>query len=164
MKRTPTKATVPQDDKFLNALADAYRLQEAIISATELCIMSTNKDGIITSFNRAAEQLLGYESEEVIGKISPVIFHDFDEIIHYSQVLSDELQISLEPGRECVIASARITRQADRKEWTYLRKNGTKVPVSISVTGLWDNHDVLIGYATIATDITHRKKAEDELL
>src|SRR5690606_3035156 len=113
MKRTPTKTTVPQDDKFLNALADAYRLQEAIISATELSIMSTNKDGIITSFNPAAEELLGYGSDEVIGKISPVIFHDLDEIISYSQVLSDELKTSIEPGLECLVARARATRKAE---------------------------------------------------
>lgn len=163
MKRTPTKTTVPQDDKFLNALADAYRLQEAIISATELSIMSTNKDGIITSFNPAAEELLGYGSDEVIGKISPVIFHDLDEIISYSQVLSDELKTPIEPGLECLVARARATRKAERKEWTYLRKDGTRIPVSVSVTGLWDDNDVLIGYATIATDISMQLQAHQRV-
>lgn len=163
MKRTSTKATIPQDDKFLNALADAYRLQEAIISATELSIMSMNKEGIITSFNRAAEELLGYQSEEVIGKISPVVFHDLDETISHSQVLSEELGIPVEPGFDCLVARARVSKKADRKEWTFLHKNGTRIPVLLSVTGLWDDHDTLIGYATIATNISREKRAHQKL-
>src|SRR5690606_10920701 len=163
MKRTSTKATIPQDDKFLNALADAYRLQEAIISATELSIMSMNKEGIITSFNRAAEELLGYKSEEVIGKISPVIFHDLDEILSHSQMLSEELGIPVGPGFDCLVARAKVSRKAERKEWTFLHKDGTRIPVLLSLTGLWDDHDALIGYATIATNISREKRAHQKL-
>ncbi|MFZ6013367.1 MAG: PAS domain S-box protein, partial [Bacteroidota bacterium] len=77
-----------KDDKFLNALADAYRLQEAIISATELSIFSTTTEGIITSFNRAAEAMLGYTAEEVIGKSSPLVFHDLEELVKRAEALS----------------------------------------------------------------------------
>ncbi len=94
MRRAPTKTKALQDDKFLNALADAYRLQEAIISATELSIMSTTIDGMITSFNRAAEKLLGYSSEEVIGRLNPVVFHDLHEVVDQSQKLSVEIPTS----------------------------------------------------------------------
>src|SRR5690606_39647059 len=95
MRRAPTKTQALQDDKFLNALADAYRLQEAIISATELSIMSTTIDGMITSFNRAAEKLLGYSSEEVIGRLNPVVFHDLHEVVDQSQMLSVEMGMPL---------------------------------------------------------------------
>src|SRR5690606_10619695 len=132
-------------------------------NATELSIMSMNKEGVITSFNRAAEELLGYHSEEVIGKISPVIFHDLDEIIGHSQALSEELGILIEPGFECLVAGELVSRDAELKEWSFLHKNGTKIPVLLSLTGLWDEHDALIGYATIATNISREKRAHQKL-
>src|SRR5688572_9006255 len=64
------------DDKFLNALADAFRLQESILNAIHLSITSTSVEGIITSMNKKAEELFGYSAEELIGKSSPFIFHD----------------------------------------------------------------------------------------
>ena len=70
-----------KEEVFLNALAEAYRLQESIINTTELSIISTTPEGLITSFNRAAEKLSGYTSEEMIGKASPVVLHDKIELI-----------------------------------------------------------------------------------
>ncbi|HZI24566.1 MAG TPA: PAS domain S-box protein, partial [Chryseolinea sp.] len=63
-------------EEKIHALAEATRLQEAIINATDLSVISTNTKGIITSFNRAAERMLGYAAEEVIGKATLVILHD----------------------------------------------------------------------------------------
>ncbi len=163
MRRAPTKTKALQDDKFLNALADAYRLQEAIISATELSIMSTTIDGMITSFNRAAEKLLGYSSEEVIGRLNPVVFHDLHEVVDQSQKLSVEMGMPIGPGFDCLVARVRQTSTAERKEWTYIRKDGTAFPVVLSVTALHDHNDVIIGYAFIASDISEQRKAHDKL-
>jgi len=163
MRRAPTKTKVLQDEKFLNALADAYRLQEAIISATELSIMSTTTDGMITSFNRAAEKLLGYSSDEVIGRLNPVVFHDLHEIVDQSQKLSEELGMPVGPGFDCLVAKVRVTREAERKEWTYIRKDGSLFPVMLSVTALHDQNEEIIGYAFIASDISEQRKAHDKL-
>src|SRR5688572_19635635 len=95
-KRSLSEKTI-QDKKFLNALAEAFRLQEAILNATELAIVSVTPEGIITSFNRAAENLFGYQAEEVIGKTSPLIFTDLDEVIKRSHQLSAELGYTIEP-------------------------------------------------------------------
>ncbi len=62
MGRPPSENHQPQEDKFLNALAEAYRLQEAIIAATESAVISASPDEVITSFNKAAENLLGYSA------------------------------------------------------------------------------------------------------
>ena len=152
-----------QEDKFLNALSEAYRLQEAIISATELSVISTNPDGIITSFNRAAEVMLGYDADDVIGRFTPVIFHDLDEIIQRTHELCTELDTIVEPGFASFVTKARITRTADRREWTYIRKNGTRFPVILSISALYDDHDRLIGYAGIATNITEQKNANEKI-
>lgn len=163
MRRAPTKTKVLQDDKFLNALADAYRLQEAIISATELSIMSTTIDGMITSFNRAAESLLGYSAEEVIGRLSPVVFHDLHEVVDHSQRLTEEMGMPIGPGFDCLVARVRQSRDAERKEWTYIRKNGSSFPVVLSVTALRDHNDAITGYAFIASDISVQRKAHEKL-
>jgi len=154
----PKKYT--QDEKFLNALADAFRLQESIISTTELAIISTTATGVINSFNRAAEQMLGYKAEEVIGLETPCIFHDLSEIISRSHELAEEMNTVIDPGFEVFALKARTSRMAERREWTYVRKDGSRFPVSLSITGLWDDHHNLTGYAGIATDISQQKKID----
>jgi PAS domain S-box-containing protein len=159
MDRSPSENHL-QQDKFLNALADAYRLQETIMAATELAIISTSPEGIITSFNKAAEDLLGYTAEEVIGRSTPVIFHDQQEIAFRASELTLELGYTVKAGFEAIVEKARIKNLADRKEWVYIRKDGSRFPVLISVTALWNENENLIGYAGIAGDITKQKKAE----
>lgn len=143
---------------MLNALAEAYRLQEAIINATELSIISTNTKGIITSFNRAAELLFGYSAEEMIGKATLVMLHDNIELIERAGKLSEELGVDVEPNFEVLSFKAQILKSADRDEWTYIRKNGTRIPVLLSITSIWDENEKLLGYAGIATDITEQRR------
>jgi PAS domain S-box-containing protein len=162
MEKFPFQKMDVQNEKFLNALAEAYRLQEAIIDTTELSIISTDKEGLITSFNKAAEVLLGYSAEEVIGRVTPAIFHDWQEIKTRSHVLSLELNTEVLPSYDTFVLKARIKKVADRNEWTYIRKDRSRFPVLLSVTGLWED-DTLIGYAGIATDITEARKREQLL-
>lgn len=151
------------EDKFLNALADAYRLQEAIISATELCIISTNPEGTITSFNRAAEELLGYKAEEVIGKLTPVPFHDLNEVRQRALLLTEELGVPVNEGFDVFVLKTKKTNQADRNEWTYIKRNGERFPVSLSISALYDDQRHLIGFVGIALDITEQKLIEQKI-
>lgn len=161
----PTSGSINylQDDKFLNALAEAYRLQEAIISTTELVIISTNTEGTITSFNHAAEILLGYGAEEVIGTLTPLKFHEYTEVVLRAKELSREFNVPVEPGFEALVARARLFRKSDHYESIFVRKDGSKFPVSLSVSALFDDRSDLIGYVGIASDITLQKLAETEL-
>jgi PAS domain S-box-containing protein len=145
---------------MLNSLAEAYRLQEAILNAAELSIVSTNTKGIITSFNRAAEEMLGYGSDEVIGKATLVILHDSIELIERASKLSQELGVDVEPNFEALSFKAQLLKSPDRGEWTYIRKNGSRFPVLLSITGLWDENGKLIGYAGIAADIAEQKRTQ----
>ncbi len=163
MDRIPLSKNFIQTDIFLNALAEAYRLQESIISTTELSIISTNTEGTITSFNAAAEKLTGYTAIEMIGKSSPLILHDKFEVIGRAAALSLESGIDIEPGFAVFTSKAKTKGVADSKEWTYIRKDGTRFHVLLSITGLWDDYDKLIGFAGIATDITELKLAEQKI-
>lgn len=163
MEKIPFEKNIVQSDIFLNALAEAYRLQESIISTTELSIVSTDTKGLITSFNKAAEKLTGYTADEMIGKATPMILHEILEVNQRAVELSNEMGVEVMPTFEVFTIKAKFQKQADRREWTYIRKDGTRFPVLLSITGLWDDHDILIGYAGIATDITEQKIAEQKI-
>ena len=163
MEKIPLKKKPGKEEIFLNALAEAYRLQESIISTTELSIISTTPEGLITSFNKAAEKLTGYTSEEMIGKASPIVLHDKIELIERAEALSSELGIEVEPTFDVFKQTVKTKKVSDRREWTYIRKDGTRFPVLLSITPLWDDNQKLIGYAAIASDITESKVAEQKL-
>jgi PAS domain S-box-containing protein len=163
VEKIPLKKKHSKEEVFLNALAEAYRLQESIINTTELSIISTTPEGLITSFNRAAEKLSGYTSEEMIGKASPVVLHDKIELIERAEALSSELGVEVEPTFDVFTLKVKTNQVSDRREWTYIRKDGTRFPVLLSITALWDDNQKLIGYAGIASDITESKVAEQKL-
>ena len=143
-------------------LQEVLTLQRAILDSANYTIISTTVEGTITTFNRAAEQLLGYTAEDVVGKTSPVIIHDREEVIARSQALSQELNTVVEPGFEAFVAKARLG-DPDEQEWSYLRKDGTRFPVLLSVTALRNAENQITGFLGIGSDITKRKQDEKEL-
>jgi PAS domain S-box-containing protein len=163
MDQPPLSGEYWQEDKFLNTLAEAYRLQEAIIGATELAVLSTNLEGTLTSFNRAAEDLLGYKAEEVIGKETPVLFHDQSEILKRAEELERTSGFLVKSMFEVLSLATLKNKSPERSEWTFIHKNGKRFPVSLSVTVLVDENDQVFGFAAIATDITEQKEAEKRL-
>ncbi|MGZ8173360.1 MULTISPECIES: ATP-binding protein [Methylobacter] len=125
-------------------------------------IISTAPDGTVTSFNRAAESLLGYTADEVIGKQTPALWHDTEEVARYALHLSEELGETILPG--FAVFSARPRRNlTEEKEWTFIRKNGARVPVLLSVTALRTESGQITGFVGLTYDLTERKQAEDEL-
>ncbi|MBE9092952.1 PAS domain S-box protein [Tychonema sp. LEGE 07203] len=150
-------------------LLELTQLQNAILDSATYTIISTDTDGTIKTFNRAAQKLLGYSSEEVVGKFTPEIIHDPLEISKRAEVLSQELGVKIEPGFDIFITWPR-RGIADENEWTYIRKDGSRFPVQLSVTALFDNEGNITGFLGVGQDIsdavaaaTQRKQAEKEL-
>lgn len=130
-------------------------MQQAIFDGASYSIISTDVNGTITSFNNAACKMLGYSADEIIGKQTPAIFHDPEEIKQRAESLSRELNETIEPGFEVFVAKARrgITEE---REWTYIDKNGARNTVLLSVTALRDNNGTINGFLGIAFDVTER--------
>ncbi len=141
------------------ALREVTTLQQGILNSANYSIISTDPEGIIATVNAAAERLLGYDAQELIGKARPSILHDFNEIEQRAIHLSDELGQPIEPGFETFVAKAR-DGGIDEYEWTYLRKDGSYFPVALSVTSLRNDRDELVGFLFVASNITERKRAE----
>lgn len=143
-------------------LSQVSSLQQAILNGADYSIISTDINGIIQTFNASAARMLGYDAAEVIGKLTPEILHDRQEVIDRAVVLSAELGQDIPPGFEVLVAQARqgIVREA---EWNYICKDGSRFPVALSVTALKGSQQQIIGFLGIAKNISDRKRAEAEL-
>ncbi|CAA9889357.1 hypothetical protein METHB2_10197 [Candidatus Methylobacter favarea] len=146
-------------EQLLQTMLGEYK---EILGSANMSIISTDKQGLITSFNRSAQRMLGYTEAEVVGKHTPLLFHDADEVTARADNLSDELGRAITPGFEAFIAKL-PTASADEREWTYVRKDGSRFPVRLSVTTLHGSEGNITGFLKIAIDITFLKEAEDRL-
>ena len=150
-------------EKFLNSLAENFLLQDAILNSTELSVISTTLDGNITSVNKAGESLLDYNAEELVGHRNLTILHDKTELEQRTRELADELGIEIHPGIEALVAKTKVTRTVDRREWTYIKKDGSRFPVTLSITGIWNDDGELLGFLAIANDITELQEQNRQL-
>ncbi len=143
-------------------LASMESWQNAILNSSQFSMISTTPEGIISTYNQAAERMLGYQAHELIGVSTPIIIHDIDEVITHAAELSRQLQQNVAPSFDTFVLYAR-TFGSETREWTYIRKDGTRFPVRLTVTVLRDREGVIIGYLGIAEDITGERKLRETI-
>ncbi|MEP1446091.1 MAG: CHASE domain-containing protein [Paraglaciecola sp.] len=134
-------------------------LQRSILESASYAIVATDEIGKVTTFNPAAEKLLGYRSEELLGNSIPSEIHVADEIMTRAQMLSKELGFYVEPGFEVIVAKARLNK-SDTHGWTYVHKSGRHIPVQLSVSSLFDDDGKLFGFLGIAYDLSKQLEHE----
>lgn len=145
------------------SLKETLIVQSAIFANAGLAIITTDKSGIITGFNQAAEQMLGYTSEEMVGSQTPEILHKPSEVSERSEAFSKELGMELGTGFKVFVAKS-DHGISNTHEWTYVSKQGEEIPVDLNVTALRDDKNNVIGYMGIASDLRRRKKLEKEIM
>src|ERR1019366_1850296 len=118
----------------------------AIIEYSDDAIISKTVDGIITTWNPAAERMYGYSSEEIIGE-SIALIAPSDR--------SDEMT--------AIMARIKAGQTTENLETVRLRKDGTVFPVALTVSPIRSAEGAIVGAATIARDVTDRKEADREL-
>ncbi len=133
--------------------------QKTLFDSAAMAVISTTIDGVITTFNPAAEQMLGYSAEELIGKQNPGLFHDGVEVVARAAELSEELQRTIEPGFAVFITNVLI-HESETREWTYCCKDGGRIPVILTISAVRESNGNLIGYLGLARDISDRRQAE----
>ena len=142
-------------------LATNLQLQTILASATNVSIVATNPEGTITTFNTGAEALLGYSAIEMIGHHSLALLHVPEEIDRHAGELSALYGRPLR-GIEALIEQAR-RGGCDEREWTYRRKDGSRLTVLLTITALRNSDGAMTGFLAIGKDITGRKSAESAL-
>ena len=136
-------------------------LHAVLNGATEISIIATDPQGVITVFNSGAERMLQYEAGEVIGTKTPALFHVESECLARSAALSKELGRPVE-GFDIFAEPARLGQSAE-SEWSYVRKDGSILPVWLSITAVRDADGCITGFMEVASDLTPRKNLEREL-
>jgi diguanylate cyclase (GGDEF)-like protein/PAS domain S-box-containing protein len=119
----------------------------SVVDFSQDAIIGKDINGIITSWNRAAEAMYGYRSEEVIGR---------------------DLSFLVPPGRQSeiplIIERIRKGQPTESFETERLTKSGAVLDVSLTISPLRDASGRITGASSIARNITLRKRAEDRLL
>jgi PAS domain S-box-containing protein len=134
-------------------------LSEILESAITVGIISTDTAGTISLFNHGAEKMLGYSSVEVIGKQTPLLFHDDEEITAREKVIRQYTEGRV--SRMDVITRQALTTGSEEREWTYVRKDGTRIIVNLTVVKVAGPAGEPQGFLFTAKEITERKRLED---
>ncbi len=146
-----------------NDLRRLTLFQRTLLDNAAYGIVSTTPEGTVSSFNTAAARLLGYVAVEVVGKRTPMIWHDAEEVVQRARQLSAKLGEKIAPDF-AVFASLARHGLPDEYEWTFVRKDGTHVAVLLSVTALRDDHGQVTGFVGMFNDLTERKQLEKQYL
>lgn len=134
-------------------------LQKAILNSSNYSIIAVNADGNIESFNRAAQELLGYSTEEVRGLESPLIFHDSAEIDERTRELEEETGHPIASGFEALTCKAR-GGAIEEREWTYISRSGQRIPMRLSISELRGLEGQLSGFLFVGYDLRESRRAE----
>jgi len=114
----------------------------AIVEHSNDAIIGNTLDGVVTSWNPAAERMYGYSADEVSGK---------------------SIDLLGSPGQigemHTILARIRAGQSVERLEATRVRKDGSAITVSLTVSPIHDQHGAIIGASTIARDMTEQREA-----
>lgn len=117
----------------------------AIVESADDAIISKTLDGIITSWNPAAERIFGYTADEIVGKSVLTI-----------------IPAELRDEEPLILAKLRGGERIEHFETVRVRKDGTRVEVSLSISPVKTPDGKIIGASKIARNITDQKRAEHE--
>ena len=140
------------------ALQNAERIQRAILNSAAYSMISTDTAGLIVTVNAEAEKWLQYQGSELTGN-SVSQLHDAVDLQSRGVQLSHDMGMPVAGDYRALITKASYG-VADEFECTYVRRDGTRFPVSLSVTALRTAGNDLAGYLMIATDLSEKRAIE----
>jgi PAS domain S-box-containing protein len=132
-------------DSYAEVQGFEARRLAAIVESSDDAIVSKDLNGIVTSWNKASERMFGYTAEEMIG-----------------QSIRRIIPADRQSEEDDVVGHIRRGEKVDHFETIRQRKDGSTLPISLTVSPILDNNGVVIGASKIARDITERKQAEIE--
>jgi PAS domain S-box-containing protein len=124
----------------------AVRHLAAIVDSSDDCIVSKDLNGIIKSWNRAAERMFGYTADEAVGKPIRII-----------------IPADRQDEEDEVLRRIRNGETVDHFETIRQHKNGTLFPISLTISPIRDVDGTIIGASKIARDISERVRTQAAL-
>jgi PAS domain S-box-containing protein len=123
----------------------AARRLAAIVESSDDAIIGKDLNGIVTSWNGAAQVMFGYTAAEMIGRSIRVL-----------------IPADRQDEEDHVLGSIRAGRKVDHFDTIRQRKDGTLVPISLTVSPIKDDDGRVVGASKIARDISERRRSERE--
>ncbi len=145
----PTGIDITERNQFEAALRESQqrlRWLASIVESSDDAIVSKNLDGVITSWNKGAERIFGYTSEEAVGR--PIM-------IVIPQDRQDE--------ERTILTRIRRGERIDHFETVRQRKHGSLIVVSLTVSPVRDGEGKIVGASKIARDITEQKRSQEQI-
>ena len=152
-----TTRDITEERHRQHQITDLSNFTQSMIESAPFSIIATDSVGTVIAMNPAAEALTFYRKNELIGQHSMVMLHDPAEVSARSVQLSKDLGQPISAGFNSLIARPR-QGQTDEHEWTYVRKDGSRIWVNLAMTAIKSPEGNITGYLGIAFDITERKK------
>jgi PAS domain S-box-containing protein len=145
LEEGPISSPLPDStQKIAEPLLDPRFHLAAIVDSFEDPIISEDLNGTITSWNRAAARLFDYRTDDIIGQS---ILRLIPTELHHKEAES--------------LGRLKAGQQVEHYETTLLRRNGERIPVSVTISPLKDEKGRVIGASKIARDISDRKKKDE---
>jgi PAS domain S-box-containing protein len=126
--------------------SETAALLAAIVESSDDAIISKDLSGIITGWNKAAEKMFGYDADEALGQ--PI------RMIIPPERADEEGEI---------LERIHNGQKVDHFETVRLRKDGTRLHISVTISPIRDAEGRIVGASKIARDVTHRRETEDAL-
>ena len=143
-------------------LREVSMLQNAILNSTNYAIIATDSRGIVQSYNPAAEKMLGYAAEEVVGKATPMLWRDPEEVRVMVENANRESNQPPPSGIE-VLMNRIVTEKTGEYEATFVHKNRKHFPALISAAALTDAAGNTTGVLGVIADISQQKQRQAAL-
>ncbi len=137
-EQAPSSPSAPHDDPEIAAARLA-----AIVDSSDDAIVSKTIDGVITSWNAGAERMFGYSASEAVGR-------------HITLIIPKDRHAE----EEQVLARLRRGERVDHFETVRIRKDGTAIDISLTVSPLRSASGAVVGASKIARDISEQKGME----
>lgn len=156
-------AITTSDASEIKAGEERYRslfnFSNSIFETTPFSIIETDLTGIIQAMNGAAEKLTGYKRTELVGTASITTLHDPKEMSRRPEDARTEGAESAPDLEGFALLTAKAALgDVDEREWTYVRRDGSTLPVHLAVTAVRDGNGEVSGFVAIASDLSERKQ------
>jgi PAS domain S-box-containing protein len=147
-------ASVDANVKMHRARLDSHRHQReaernngllaSIVGSSDDAIISKDLDGVVTSWNSAAERIFGYSAAEAVGRHITLI-----------------IPLDRHSEENDIISRIRLGERVDHFETVRKRKDGALIDISLTISPIRNADGVIIGASKVARDVTDRKRAEE---
>ncbi len=139
------------------ALRETTQMQRAILGSASYAIFSCDADGLIQSFNRAAEEMLLLPASAVCGLVRAPLLVAAEELEARAQEL-ESLKRAVSLWEALTLPALEAGRE--EREWTGIRSDGTRFPMKLSLSPLRGENDEVAGFVFIGTDLTESRRVE----